>query len=64
MSGYRRLNMSKLSFKQNVSSYDNAVENVTPFNFSEDVLNGKKKVLITNGEKDYNKKCVKLEISY
>lgn len=63
MSEYRKLNLNKLKFAGTVSM-DEALKNVTPINYSCDVLNGSKKVSITKAEKDYVNKCVKLEISY
>ena len=62
--GYRRLDFSKLNFSSNTITYDQALKDVEPMMFGEDVLSGKKKIKITKAEKDYKKKCVKLETSY
>lgn len=63
MGEYRRLNFSKLNFSDDTISYDEALENVTPFEFSTNVIFDQKKVKITKAEKDYENRCVKLEIS-
>lgn len=63
MGEYRRLNFSKLNFSDDIISYDDALENVTPFEFSTNVIFGQKKVKTTKAEKDYENRCVKLEIS-
>ncbi len=63
MGEYRRLNFSKLNFSDDIISYDDALENVTPFEFSTNVILGQKKVKTTKAEKDYENRCVKLEIS-
>lgn len=64
MSEYRRLNFSKLRFSETPISYDEAVKDATPFEVPEDILNQKKEMTITKAEKDYEKRCVKLEILY
>lgn len=53
MGEYRRLNFSKLNFSDDIISYDDALENVTPFEFSTNVIFGQKKVKTTKAEKDY-----------
>lgn len=62
--GYKRLDFSKLNFSDNVISREEALENITPFELENDVVLGQKKIKITKAEKDYENKCVKLEISY
>lgn len=64
MSEYRKLDLSKLNFAKTPVSFEDAVKDVTPFEIPEDVLNGKKELKITKTEKDYERRCVKLEISY
>lgn len=63
MGEYHRLNFSKLNFSDDTISYNEALENVTPFEFSTNVIFGQKKVKTTKAEKDYGNRCVKLEIS-
>jgi hypothetical protein len=43
---------------------EEALKDVTPIEWPDDVLSGKKKVVVTDAKKDYKNKCVKLEISY
>lgn len=62
MSEYRRLDFSKLNFSNNIISTEEALKDVTPIQWPEDVLNGVKKINITKAEKDYENKCVRLEI--
>lgn len=62
MGEYRRLNFSKLSFSDDTISYDEVLKNTTPFEFSTDVISGQKKIKTTKAEKDYENRCVKLEI--
>lgn len=63
MSEYRKLNFNKLKFGGTLSM-DEALKDVTPIDYPDEVLNGDKKVSITKAKKDYVNKCVKLEISY
>lgn len=63
MSGYRKLNFSKLNFSDDTVSYEEALKNVTPLNISNEVILGKRKLQVTNAKKDCGNKCVKLEIS-
>lgn len=47
-SGYRRLDMSKLKNRKiGTMSSEESLKDIVPFNWSEDVLNGKKKVIIS-----------------
>ena len=62
MSEYRRLDFSKLNFSDDIISHEEALENATPLKLSEDIISGQRKINITKAEKDYEKKCVKLEI--
>lgn len=62
MSGYRKLDLSKLKFSGTLSM-EEALKDVTPIDFSDDILSGKEKITIAKAEKDYDNKCVKLEIS-
>lgn len=62
MSEYRRLDFSKLNFSDNTISYEEALENATPLEISDDIMFGRKKINVTKAEKDYENKCVKLEI--
>lgn len=64
MSEYRRLDLSKLHFVQTPISYEEAVKNATPFEITEEALNNKRGIQVTKAEKDYERKCVKLEILY
>jgi hypothetical protein len=61
----RRLDMSKLNSRiTKIVPIEEALKDVTPIEWSDEVLSGKKEVVITNAEKDCENKCVKLEISY
>ena len=60
---YRRLDFSKLKFSENIISTEEALKDITPIQWSDEILSGRKKVTITKAEKDYKNKCVKLEIS-
>ena len=62
MGEYRRLNFGKLNFSDDTISYDEALENATTFDFTNDIIFGQKKINVTKAEKDYDDKCVKLEI--
>ena len=64
MSEYRRLDFSKLHFAETPVSYEEAVKNATPFDVPEGVVSHRKELNITKAEKDYEKRCVKLVISY
>lgn len=59
-----KLDFSKLVFSDVVISYDEALKDVTPLKLPENVVSGKESMNITKAEKDYENKCVKLEISY
>ena len=62
---YRRLDFNKIKHRMsNIISTEEALKNVTPIQWSEEVLSGTKQIVITKAEKDYENKCVKLEISY
>jgi hypothetical protein len=62
---YKRLDMSKLNNRiSKIVPMEEALKDVAPIEWSDDVLSGKKKVVVTNAEKDYENRCVKLEISY
>ena len=64
MSEYRRLDLNQLNFSADTISYEKALENVSPLKFSNEIIFGQKKVKVSKAEKDYENKCVKLEISY
>lgn len=44
--GYHRLNMSKIKFYDEPISTEEVLKDVIPINWSDDVLTGKKKVVI------------------
>ena len=45
---YKKLNMSKLKFREHsIMSTEEALKDVTPIDWPEDVLNGDKKVIIS-----------------
>lgn len=44
--GYHRLNMSKIKFSDEPISTEEALKDVIPINWSDDVLTGKKKVVL------------------
>lgn len=59
-----KLDIEKLKLRANgITTTQEALKDVAPINWSQDVLDGKKKVVVkeAHGEKDG---CVKLEISY
>lgn len=60
---YRRLDMSKIKFSGTLSM-EEVLKDVTPMEWSQGVLDGRKKISITKAEKDYKSKCVRLELSY
>ena len=62
MSEYHRLDFNKLSFSNDVISYEEVLENATPLKITNDIISGLNKVTVTKAEKDYDNKCVKLEI--
>ena len=51
MSKYRSLDFSKLQFAETPVQFQDAIENATPFEISEGMLNHKQKLRITNAEK-------------
>jgi|GEM_PF-1239972 len=48
--GYKRLDFSKLNFSDKVVTAEEALRDVIPFKWSEDVLHGKKEVIIKKAE--------------
>lgn len=44
---YRRLDMSKLKFSDQPISMEESLKDITPMPWSDDILNGKKKVVIS-----------------
>lgn len=46
MSDYKRLNFSSLKFSDKTKSLSEALENTSPINWSQDILNGERKVCI------------------
>lgn len=46
-SDYRRLDMSKLKFSDKPMSMEESLKEIIPIHWSDDVLNGKKKVIIS-----------------
>lgn len=63
MSEYRRLDLNSLNFSDDIISYEEALENVTPLKFANEIIFGERKLNITKAEKDSDNRCVKLEIS-
>jgi hypothetical protein len=62
---YKKLDMNKLNCRiTEFISTEEALKDVIPIEWSDDVLSGKKKVTVTAAEKDYENKCVKLEMTY
>lgn len=59
MGKYRRLNFDKLNFSDDIISYEEAVKKSPVLQVPQDAI-----VKISTAEKDYENKCVKLEISY
>ena len=57
-SGYRRLDFSKLKFKDSPISTEEALKDIEPFNWTQDILCGKKKIVISDA--GAIKPCVKL----
>ena len=59
-----KLNMEKINSRiTKIVSSEEALRDVVPIDWSDEVLSGKKKVTITNATKE-EERCVKLEISY
>ena len=56
------MNMVKAHTKRK-TSLSEALAGVTPIEWSDDVLSGKKKVIVNKAQKEDNA-CVRLEISY
>lgn len=63
MSGYRRLDFRKLQFAETPVSYEDAIKNIMTFEISEKMLNRKQELQVTKAEKDYKKRCIRLEIA-
>lgn len=63
MGEYRKLDFSKLNFSDSKISFEEAVKDTTPFELSNEIISGEKKIKITKAEKEYENRCVKLEIS-
>ncbi len=63
MSEYHKPDLSKLTYDNNRPTYDEVLNETVPYEVGDDVISGKKEVKITKAEKDYENKCVKLEIS-
>ena len=57
------MNLVKTHTRRKVSLSE-ALANVTPIEWPEEVLSGKKKVVITGIKKEEGNACVKLETSY
>lgn len=43
MSEYRRLDLSSINFSDRIVSYEEALENVTPLKFADEIIFGQKK---------------------
>lgn len=57
------LDINKLNNRiKNIISTEDALKDVTPINWSNDIVTKNKQVTITKAEKDCDNKCVKLEI--
>jgi hypothetical protein len=62
---YKRLDINKINSRiTKIVPMEEALKDVAPIEWSDEVLSGEKKVIVTNAEKDYKNKCVKLGISY
>lgn len=57
MSKYRRLNLNKLHFAKTPVSYEEAVKNTTPCTIAGT------QIQITEAEKDYEKKAIRIKIA-
>lgn len=57
MSKYRRLNLNKLHFAKTPVPYEEAVKDTTPYPIT------RTQIQITEAEKDYKKRAIKLKIS-
>lgn len=57
MNKYRRLDLNKLHFAKTPISYKEAVKDVTPCTITEN------QIQITEAEKDYKKKAIRIKIS-
>lgn len=62
MSKYKRLDFSSLNYTDEFLSYDEVTATKEPFYFSDEDFDDNGILKIKNAEKEYAKKCVKLEI--
>ncbi len=63
MSERKTLDLSNANFIKEKMSYADAVKDISPIQWPEDVILGEKKISAKIIEKDYDNKCAKLEIS-
>ena len=62
-SGYKKIDLSSLIYSDEILSFDDVLADIDPIQIDEN-FKPKKNIKITKAEKDYDNRCVKLEISY
>lgn len=45
--GYKKISFDKLTFSKNTLTFEEALKNKTPISWTDDVISGKKQVIIT-----------------
>lgn len=63
MSEYQKIDLDGINFSNETVSYEDATNGVAPLIVS-DIVSDTNQIIITKAEKDYDNRCVKLEISY
>ena len=61
---YRKLDLSKVQFSDEIVSMDKALKNVPPIDIPEEVLQGKKKLKVSNPKIDKTNNRVGVKINY
>ena len=56
---YRRLDFSAIQFKNNPTPSEEALRDVEPMNWSQDVMSGKKKIVISKMHEGDDARCAK-----
>ena len=61
---YKKLNISKLTFDDEIISMEDALKNITPLDIPQDVIDNKQKMEVSNPILDYANKRVGVKIKY
>ncbi len=64
MAEYKKLDLSKLNFSDTPITTEEALSDVEPFEIPDSFISGGKQIKVHSAEKDYENRCVKLEISF